>query len=137
MSESQHSRRFLFIGGLGAVLASLCCLGPLLLLALGFSGAWLANLTALEPYRPGFIILSLVALFFAWQRIFRPMPGSCQPGELCAQSLTRRRHALIFWGVVLLLLLALTFPYFLPLFYYDCMDAGGRATQEQLPRRLL
>ncbi len=136
MSESQRSRRFLFIGGLGAVLASLCCLGPLLLLALGFSGAWLANLTALEPYRPIFIILSLIALFFAWQRIFRPVP-SCRPGEPCALSPDRRRHAVIFWGVLALILLALVFPYLLPLFYYDCMDAGGRATQEQLPRRSL
>lgn len=136
MSESQHSRRFLFIGGLGAILASLCCLGPLLLLALGFSGAWLANLSALEPYRPIFILISLIALFFAGQRIFRPIPG-CQPGEPCALPPVSRRHAVIFWGVVSLVLLALIFPYFLPLFYYDFMDAGGRATQEQSPRRVL
>ncbi|MDO9047639.1 MAG: mercuric ion transporter MerT [Methylobacter sp.] len=116
MSESQHSRHFLFIGGLGAILASLCCLGPLLLLALGFSGAWLANLTALEPYRPVFIILSLAALFFAWQRIFRPLP-SCRPGESCSLSPVRRRHAVIFRGVLALVLLALFFPYLLPLFY--------------------
>jgi mercuric ion transport protein len=116
MSESQYSWRYLFIGGLGAVLASLCCLGPLLLLALGFSGAWLANLTALEPYRPVFILSSLIALFFAGQRIFRPIPN-CQPGQSCALPSVRRRHAVIFWGVVLLVLLALIFPYFLPLFY--------------------
>lgn len=116
MSESQHSRRFLFIGGLGAVLASLCCLGPLLLLALGFSGAWLANLTALEPYRPIFILISLIALFFAWQRIFRSQ-SSCQPGEPCDSASDRRRRAVIFYGVLALVLIALVFPYLLPLFY--------------------
>jgi mercuric ion transport protein len=116
MSESQHSRYFLFIGGLGAVLASLCCLGPLLLLVLGFSGVWLANLTALAPYRPIFIILSLIALFFAWQRIFRPTP-SCQPGEPCSLPPVHRRHAVIFWGMLALVLLVLVFPYLLPLFY--------------------
>lgn len=116
MSESQHSRHFLFIGGLGAILASLCCLGPLLLLALGFSGAWLANLTALEPYRPVFILISLIALFFAGQRFFRPI-SSCQPGEPCALPPVRRWHAVIFWGVVLLVLLVLVSPYLLPLFY--------------------
>jgi mercuric ion transport protein len=116
MSESQHSRRFLLIGGLGAVLASVCCLGPLLLLALGFSGAWLANLTVLEPYRPIFIILSLIALFFAWQRIFRPLPR-CQPGEPCSLPPVRRRQTFIFWAVLALVLLALVFPYLLPLFY--------------------
>jgi hypothetical protein len=35
------------------------------LIALGFSGAWIGNLTVLEPYRPIFIGVALVALFFA------------------------------------------------------------------------
>jgi mercuric ion transport protein len=42
----------LFVGGLAAILASTCCLGPLVLVALGLSGAWIGNLTRLEPYRP-------------------------------------------------------------------------------------
>jgi len=45
----------LFVGGLAAILASTCCLGPLVLVALGLSGAWIGNLTLLEPYRPLFI----------------------------------------------------------------------------------
>ncbi|MFX5506321.1 mercuric transporter MerT family protein, partial [Acinetobacter baumannii] len=52
MSRLQAGRRALFAGGIAAILASTCCLGPLLLIALGFSGAWIGNLTALEPYRP-------------------------------------------------------------------------------------
>jgi mercuric ion binding protein len=44
----------------------------LVLIALGFSGAWIGNLTVLEPYRPIFIGAALVALFFAWRRIYRP-----------------------------------------------------------------
>ncbi|TRW93098.1 mercuric ion transporter MerT [Candidatus Methylobacter oryzae] len=116
MSESQHSRLFLIIGGLGAIFSSLCCLGPLLLLALGFSGAWLANLTALEPYRPVFILISFIALFFAWRRIFRSQ-SNCQSGEACASTSDRGRRAVIFYGVLVLALLALVFPYLLPLFY--------------------
>src|SRR3546814_5428472 len=34
---------------IGAGLASACCVVPLLLVMLGISGAWIANLTALEP----------------------------------------------------------------------------------------
>jgi len=45
----------LLVGGLTALLASTCCLGPLVLVALGFSGAWIGNLTVLEPYRPYFM----------------------------------------------------------------------------------
>ena len=66
MSEPQNGRGALFAGGLAAILASTCCLGPLVLVALGFSGAWIGNLTVLEPYRPLFIGAALVALFFAW-----------------------------------------------------------------------
>ncbi|HBU5048119.1 mercuric transport protein, partial [Klebsiella pneumoniae] len=71
-SEPQNGRGALFAGGLAAILASACCLGPLVLIALGFSGAWIGNLTVLEPYRPIFIGAALVALFFAWRRIYRP-----------------------------------------------------------------
>lgn len=80
MPQPQPGRRALFAGGLAAILASTCCLGPLVLVALGFSGAWIGNLTALEPYRPLFIGTALVALFFGWRRIFRP-PQVCNPGE--------------------------------------------------------
>src|ERR1700692_3167399 len=72
MAEQQNGRRVLFAGGLAALLASTCCLGPLVLVALGVSGAWIGNLTLLEPYRPVFIGAALVALFFAGRRIFRP-----------------------------------------------------------------
>lgn len=70
----------LFIGGLAAILASTCCLGPLVLVALGLSGAWIGNLALLEPYRPFFIAGSVVALIFAARRIFRP-GQACQPGR--------------------------------------------------------
>ncbi|MGV8617633.1 mercuric transporter MerT family protein, partial [Pseudomonas aeruginosa] len=54
MSESRNGRGALLTGGLAAILASTCCLGPLVLIALGFSGAWIGSLTVLEPYRPFF-----------------------------------------------------------------------------------
>lgn len=106
----------LIAGGLAAILASSCCLGPLLLVALGFSGAWIGNLTALEPYRPFFIAVALLALYFAWRRIFRPVPA-CPPGEVCAIPSVRTAYKTIFWGVAALVLVALAFPYVLPLFY--------------------
>lgn len=83
MPDPKTSRSALAAGGLAAILASTCCLGPLVLVALGFSGAWIGNLTVLEPYRPIFIGAALVALFFAWRHIFRPA-HACQPGEVCA-----------------------------------------------------
>ncbi len=116
MSEPKNGRSALAAGGLAAILASTCCLGPLILVALGFSGAWISNLTLLEPYRPIFIVAALVALFLAWRRIFRPA-HACKPGEVCAMQQVRTTYKLIFWIVAALVLVALAFPYFAPLFY--------------------
>ncbi|MGY6258125.1 mercuric ion transporter MerT [Burkholderia sp. A2] len=116
MAEQQKGRGALAAGGLAAILASTCCLGPLVLVALGVSGAWIGNLTLLEPYRPVFIGAALVALFFAGRRIFRPA-AACRPGEVCAIPQVRAAYRLIFWIVVALVLIALGFPYVLPLFY--------------------
>jgi len=106
----------LLVGGVAAILASTCCLGPLVLVALGLSGAWIGNLTRLEPYRPFFIAGALVALFFAGRRIFRPAQA-CQPGEVCAVPRTRRVYKIIFWIVSALVLVALVYPYVAKFFY--------------------
>jgi mercuric ion transport protein len=116
MSETKNGRGALAAGGLAAILASTCCLGPLVLLALGFSGAWIGNLTALEPYRPLFIGAAVIALFFAWRRIYRPAQA-CKPGDVCAIPQASATYKLIFWVVAALVLVALGFPYVLPLFY--------------------
>lgn len=116
MSEPAPGRGALFAGGLSAILASTCCLGPLVLVSLGFSGAWIGNLTLLEPYRPIFLGAALVALFLAWRRIFRPAEA-CKPGEVCAIPQVRTTYKLIFGVVAALAAVALGFPYVLPLFY--------------------
>jgi mercuric ion transport protein len=116
VSEPQNGRAALVIGGLTAILASTCCLGPLVLVMLGFSGAWIGNLTVLEPYRPIFIGAALIALFFAYWRIFRPAQA-CKPGEACAIPQVRETYKIIFWIVAVLVGIALAFPYILRLFY--------------------
>lgn len=116
MPETKSSRGVLIAGGLAALLASTCCLGPLILVTLGASGAWIGNLSALEPYRPFFLGAALVALFFAYRRIFRPVQA-CQPGEVCALPQVRLGYQIVFWIVASLVVVALAFPYVLPLFY--------------------
>ena len=109
-------RTALLAGGVAAILASTCCLGPLLLILLGFSGAWIGNLTALEPLRPFFIGVALLALFLAWRRIWRPA-ADCPPGAVCALPQVKRSYQWLFGLVVLLVLIALVFPYVAPFFY--------------------
>ena len=119
MSESRSSRGALAAGGIAAVLASTCCLGPLVLVTLGISGAWISNLSALEPYRPVSIGAALVFMAFAYREIFvkAAQPEACEPGALCAAPQTNRIYRVIFWVVSALVLFSLAFPYFLPLFY--------------------
>lgn len=106
----------LLAGGITALLASTCCLGPLVLVALGFSGAWIGNLTALEPYRPYFIGAALIAMVFAWRRIYRPA-AACAPDDFCAVPQVRTTYKVLFWIVAALVFMALSFPYLAPLFY--------------------
>src|SRR6266404_722225 len=106
----------LLVGGVAAILASTCCLGPLVLVTLGVSGAWIGNLTLLEPYRPFFIVIALVALFYAWRSIHQ-RAQTCKPGEVCALPPTRRLYKYLFWTSAVLTLLALVYPYLAKYFY--------------------
>lgn len=94
----QDGRGSLLTGGVAAALASTCCLGPLVLITLGFSGAWIGSLTVLEPYRPVFIGVALIALLFAWRRIWRPAT-ICSLGEVCAMPRVTPAYKLLF-GIV-------------------------------------
>lgn len=116
MSGRKSESNILTTAGLAAVFASACCLGPLILVSIGMGGAWVANFHALEPYRPAFLTVALVSLFFAWRRIYRP-ETECKPDEICALPLIKHIHKIIFWVVAALALVALTFPYLAPLFY--------------------
>ena len=115
-TNSKSSSTALAVGGLAAILASTCCLGPLVMIAIGFSGAWIGNLSKLEPYRPIFIGIALVAMFFGWRAIYRPAT-KCKPGDVCALPQTKHLYKVLFWIVAVLVLIALSFPYLAPLFY--------------------
>ena len=116
MNIAKDGKGSLVAGGVAAILASACCVGPLVLLSVGISGAWIANLTALEPYRPIFIGLAVLALVVAGRRIFRPS-ADCKPGEVCAVPTVRVAYKLAFWLIAALALLGFVFPYMAPLFY--------------------
>ncbi len=105
----------LIAGVLAAIGASVCCVGPLVLLALGIGGAWIAHLTALEPLRPWFIAATLLFLGLAFRRLYL-QPQVCQPGTACAEPIVLQRQRLIFWVVALALLALLSVPWLAPLF---------------------
>lgn len=113
---TQHGGKALLAGGLAALFASACCLGPLALIMMGISGAWISYLTALEPYQPLFMAASLAALILAARSIWRPA-AVCAPGQVCAIPHLNRAYKVFFCVVVLLLATALAFPLIAHWFY--------------------
>jgi len=97
--------------GLAAIGASLCCIGPLVLVSLGITGSWMSSLTALEPYRPIFIGITLIFLFLAFRKLYL-VPRQCSPDDACAIPSTLRNQRIIFWIVTALVVALLTFPYY-------------------------
>ena len=112
MENDKLAKTTLVGGALAAIAASACCLGPLILVSLGIGGAWISNLTLLEPLRPAFIVAALVCMGLAYRKIYRgPAAAECVPGSLCALPQTNVRYRAMFWVVSVLVLIALAYPY--------------------------
>jgi mercuric ion transport protein len=103
-------------GVLAGIGASACCVGPFLLLSLGIGGAWIGHLTALEPYRPIFIGLTILFLFLAFRKLYL-VPQSCGVEDNCVAERTLRVQRILFWIFVPLSLALAASPWLLPLFY--------------------
>ena len=116
MPDGKIEASTLVAGGLAGILASACCVGPLVLVSLGLGGAWVSTLTVLAPYRWIFFSIAMLALFFAWRKIYRPVE-LCEPGQVCAVPRTRRFYKITLWVVATLVLIAFVSPYFAQLFY--------------------
>ena len=102
---------------ISAILASSCCILPLVLVTLGASGAWIGNLTVLEPYKPIFAAITFVFLGFGYWQIYRKPKIACEEGSYCATPASDRVAKGALWSATALVLLALTVDFWAPLFY--------------------
>lgn len=107
------------IGGFFAgIAASLCCVAPLILLSLGVGGAWVSNLTALEPYRPIFIVLAIFALVIAYFQLYLPVEEPCcDENKVCAKPPTQRLYKNLFLVVVAVVISSIASPYLISIIY--------------------
>lgn len=98
-------------GLIAAIVASVCCVGPLLLVGLGISGAWISNLTAFEPYRPIFIALTFMFLGLAFYKVYRkPKAKNCEPGSYCATQKKDKINKVVLWSITILIMGMFIFP---------------------------
>ncbi|MEY3791183.1 MAG: hypothetical protein RLZ09_2019 [Pseudomonadota bacterium] len=123
-STEQQAPRKLSLGLLlvavtSSLLASTCCLFPLVLVLLGITGAWMVHLSVLKPWVPLLTAIAVVALVGSGYLLFRPL-RSCNvsddvSGVACVDS--RRVAQRIYLVSGLLVSALLLFPVVAPIFY--------------------
>jgi mercuric ion transport protein len=114
----ERTQKLLTLGGIiGALAAASCCVVPLVLFAVGVSGAWLANLTRLAPYHAYFVAATLACLGGGYWLVYRSAQRACAEGAACARPLPNRvvKIGLVFSTV--LVAAALAADFIAPLFY--------------------
>jgi mercuric ion transport protein len=92
-----------------ALLASACCIGPVLFAVLGISGAAAAATHRLEPFRPYFLVLTFGLLAYAFYATYRPAPMDCGPDGTCAVPQANRIGKVLLWLATVAVVLATTF----------------------------
>lgn len=109
LQEGVPRKRVAAIGSvIGAVLASSCCIVPLLLVTLGVSGAWIGSLSALDPYKPWFAAITLMFLGFGFRQVYWKPRQACEEGSYCASPKSDRVVKTALWSATVLVALALS-----------------------------
>lgn len=93
---------------LAALGASLCCLGPVILITMGIGGSWMSSMSALEPYRPIFIAITFIFLFLAYRKLYL-LPAKCGS---CTEPSALKKQRIIFWIISVIAIALVTFPYY-------------------------
>jgi mercuric ion transport protein len=82
---------------------------PLLFVTLGVSGAWIGNLTALAPYQPYILALTVAVLGYGFYSVYWRPRQACSDGT-CERPLLSRAVKLGLWLGTILVAVALIFP---------------------------
>lgn len=130
----QKNRRSIAAVVIAGLAASVCCVGPLVLLGLGIGGAWVGNLTALEPFRPYLMGLTFLALGYAFYKIYRkPKAEECEPGSYCANPKSDRINKIALWVATVFVIILLAIPYITPQLM---ADQERHSTDQAVPAQL-
>ena len=99
----------LLVGGgiVASIIASVCCIGPLILTILGISGA--AALAKFDVIRIPMIILVLALFGVAGFALYRKR-NSCEPGSICADPKKYRKMVVFYWLGLVVAVLGITSP---------------------------
>lgn len=116
--EPNRRKNWLAAGGIiGAIVASSCCILPLVLVLAGVSGAWIGSLTALDPYKPYFIIVTLGFIGAGFWHVYFKSEPPCEDGSYCAKPQSNIITQIALWVGLAIVLLAATIDWWAPFFY--------------------
>jgi mercuric ion transport protein len=101
-------------GILGALAMTSCCILPLLLFSLGASGAWIGRMGAMYQYKWFFFAFAGASLAYGFWKLYRPGRKTCDAGAACARPINQTLMKIALWASALVVLAALSFPYFSP-----------------------
>ncbi len=104
--ESKIIKGSLIASLFSGIVASLCCLGPVVLLSLGVGTAFVGTLTQFAFLRPIAIVIALIFLGLAFWKLYVG-PRSCDVKQTCSCAAIH----IIFWIVALIVILAIAFPW--------------------------
>lgn len=103
---------WLSVGGILAGLAAAsCCVVPFVLFLAGISGAWIGDLTALEPYRPYFAGFAIACIGYGFYRVYRKPPAMCTEDSYCARPASVRITKAGLWIATVIVAIAIFSPY--------------------------
>jgi len=105
------------VGILAGLGAASCCVVPFALFSLGITGAWISNITALAPYQPIFAAVAFGCIGYGSYHVYWKRKKADTVGTACASPVSGRIVKGTLWGATLLIVLALTFPYFAPIIF--------------------
>ena len=117
IKSDKTTKKIIATGGLlGAIAASTCCVLPVILFALGISGAWISNLVSLARYKPFFIVLSLVFIGTGfWIVYFKPQISIPKvQSTSCYRPFSEKTIKIMLWSAVIIILIVFLIPYIAP-----------------------
>jgi len=85
---------------------------PLVLVSLGVTGVFIGQLTALYAYKWVTFSLAAAALGYGFWKAYRPVPA--ERCGTCARPVDRGIMRWLLWSALVVVLLALIFPYVAP-----------------------
>jgi mercuric ion transport protein len=121
-AAAEHARKNLSLGLVAvavasSIIASTCCVVPLVLVLLGITGAWMVNLTSLQQVTPVFVVITLAAFGWAGYLVFQPVPECSSPEEGAVCNRNRRVMRRVYLASAVFIAGLLLFPLVAPYFY--------------------